>query len=138
MRISIKDDGTVIDRSQLGVSLVYPFDGKRKKEREDRQENRLRMGIGYFGDRSQIIPEAQGAISDEDLVRGVKAYYVQRTYVDKATSERKTEIIVVPLAYADAQQTFFKHLYDSSVMLAPERMLPPQRARRYQRTALAA
>src|SRR5260221_815255 len=87
LHISIKQaDGTIINNSRYGVTLsfthndinplhedwgIYAYDYQRP------HTEALSFGIGYVTDRSQIVEAAQGAVSDEDLATGVKAYFVQ-------------------------------------------------------------
>ncbi len=75
--IIVEDDGTVINRIGIGFSLSYPYDGRREQNRQQALENDLYMGIGYFTDtdRSHIIPEAQGVVTDEGFKHGFKAYF---------------------------------------------------------------
>lgn len=141
--IQAKDDGTIINRSLVGVSISYTHkdvasEGEKKIVHFPQKEE-LTFGIGYFGDRGAIVPEAQTLVSDEELEKGVKAYYIQRSYTvaERGKAVRKTEIIVIPFAYEDSQHTFIKHLYTSAKSLAPETVLPQaiQRIKRSKRSA---
>src|SRR5205823_2631650 len=93
--VTIRNDGTVTNRSRHGVTLSYTHDdiqeywvhkkGERSYFLHEKQEikEEIVMGIGYFIDRSGIIPEAQQAVTNEDLQKGVKAYFVQVAYEEE-------------------------------------------------------
>ena len=135
LKIGIKEDGSILNRSRFGVAISYDHDNRGVYTL---QEEKLSFGIGYFGDRAQIIPEARELFSDEELQSGVKAYFVQRSYTAEEHGKlvRKTELVAIPLAYEDSQHTFIEHLYNSAKSLAPETVLPQskKRAKAYRRT----
>jgi hypothetical protein len=136
--ILIKDDGQIINRNRVGVSLSYRKDGRHPINPWEGQYTMLSMGIGYFGRRGEIVPEAQGLVSDEDLKKGIKGYFVERMLVDRKTGKEVKEVVVIPLVLQDSLYTFFKHLYDSAVDMAPEKRLPARVAERFRRTPIAA
>ncbi len=78
--------------------------------------NELFFGIGYFTDWSQVAPEAQQSVSDVDLKKGVKAYFVESSFY---TGEQR-KIHVFPLAYPGSDQTFEEQLYESAEALSSE------------------
>lgn len=120
LKVRIINDGTVVNRSRFGATISFTHkDG----ETHIPQEGELSFGIGYFTDRTQIIPEAQQILSDDQLQTGVKAYYVERTYTfrEKGKAERKTYLSAIPIGYQETQETFFEYLYTSAKLLAPEK-----------------
>ncbi len=101
LKIGVKKDGSIINRSRFGVAISYDHSNIGVYTL---QEEKLSFGIGYFGDRTQIIPEARELFSDEELQRGVKAYFVQRSYTAEEHGKlvRKTELVAIPLTYEDS------------------------------------
>jgi hypothetical protein len=129
--IDIQADGTVKNRSQHGMSLSFSHIEQERlpngnKGVSIKRTEELSFGIGYFGERADIVPEARGAVSDEDLEKGIKAYYIQWNY----TAERdeyigdSTVLYVIPFASDDAQRIFFEHLYRSAISTSPEKVIP--------------
>jgi len=128
--ITIKEDGTIINRLRSGLALSYPSLDEHGKLTA-KPERQLSMGIGYFGaeDEANIITDAQGTIPAEDLKKGIKAYFVERTFVDIATREQKTYRTIIPFAFANSQRTFYEHLADSAIYLDPRRKIQPTKPR---------
>ena len=121
--IAIETDGTVINRSREGVSVSYAHqEGIRNfGGGKDKTEEKVTFGIGYFDKREEIIPDAQGLVSDDELKRGIKAYYVQEGH----------HLIVIPIAYAESQRAFITSLYDISDKIAPRPMRQTPRRERF-------
>ncbi len=141
LKMGIKDDGSTSNRSRFGASISYARTDILSNERGNipqtpREE--LFFGIGYFGDKSVLIPEAQASVQDEELEDGVKSYFVQRSYMvnENGRMVRKTDVYAIPLAYPESQKTFFTHLYKSAKFLTPDIMNPQenQEAKTYRRS----
>jgi hypothetical protein len=131
--------GTVIDYSKFGIKLSYYHEDVVRKEGQihalidgldDYQtvivDEQLTLGIGYFGE--DVIPEAQGSVTDEDLEKGIKAYFVE---VTKTAGNRVLEArtVVIPYNYVEHRQTFHAHLYESAASLSPDQVIPDAKAR---------
>lgn len=99
-------NGLVKDRSYVGFSLANPTEG-----------NEIFYGIGYFGNEQNFIPSARGIIHPEDLKKGAKAYFIERTY--RRGIEEVTELDVIPCASEDSLTEFFDRLYNNAVKLSP-------------------
>src|SRR6266487_2277183 len=140
-KITIKQDGTIINRLRSGLALSYPsLDEHGKLTTKPDRKQTLSMGIGYFGeeDEANIITEAQGTIPPEDLKKGIKAYFVERTFVDVVTQKKKTYRTIIPFAYANSRLTFYEHLADSAIYLDPRKFVPRRQVRRYHKPTQAA
>lgn len=140
--VKIKKDGTVINRSRSGVTISFKQDirtgslvrrtekGEAKHDKLQTVENKIEFGIGYFGKRGDIIPEARGSVTDDE--ENFKALYIQRTYADVAfissaykymEMKKKTEMYVFPLAYAEHQKEFVEYLYEISKLQSPDQVM---------------
>ena len=107
--MSITRDGSIINRSRSGTTIGNAHDA-------------LTFGIGYFTDRAAIIDEAQGLISDDELAKGIKANFIQHTYTveEEGKTVEKTEMIVVPHAYAEHVQLFCAFLHNAAEIISPD------------------
>src|SRR6266568_566240 len=94
--------GVVKDRSHVGFALTNPAEQKE-----------LYYGIGYFENPENFIPVARGSVRSEDLKKGAKAYFIERTH------REKKELLVIPFAYEEATSEFFDRLYETAIELAP-------------------
>jgi hypothetical protein len=83
MRITIQHDDTVINRSRAGVELTHKM-----------LNNKLFIGIGYVGERTNMVSEARSIVSDADLKRGVKVWFIEHTTSDG----KKKKVLVIPFA----------------------------------------
>ncbi len=140
-KITIKKDGTIINRLRSGLALTYPsLNEHGMLTAKPERQQRLSMGIGYFGeeDEANIITEAQGTIPPEDLKTGIKAYFVERTFIEVVTQKQKTYRTIIPFAYANSQRTFYEHLADSAIYLDPRKFVPRRQVRRYHKPTQAA
>ena len=143
---AIKDNGIIRNHSRHGVTLSYTHDDIGKPEGKDKivtipQREELSFGIGYF-DQTHIIPEAREMFTENELERGIKAYYVERSYTveERGKAVRKTELVAIPLIYAAAQQKFIEHLYKGAKITSPETVIPQaqQRIQTHRRSQRAA
>ncbi len=108
--MSINADGSsIINRSRSGTTIGNAHDA-------------LTFGIGYFTDRAAIIDEAQGLLSDDELQTGVKANFIQHTYTveEEGKKVEKTEMIVIPHAYAEHVQLFCAFLHNAAKIISPD------------------
>ncbi len=140
-KITIKQDGTIINRLRSGLALSYPsLDEHGKLTAKPDRKQTLSMGIGYFGeeDKANIITDAQGIIPPEDLKKGIKGYFIERTYIDVTTMKQKTYMTIIPFAYANSLRTFYEHLADSAIFYDPRRFIPLPRRLRYRTPMQAA
>ncbi len=134
LKIMIRKDGSVMNRSRFGATVSYTH----KDIATSNQREELSFGIGYFGDRAAIVPEAQAAITDAQLEKGVKGYYVERsyTYVDgRGRIVRQKKLVVVPMGYTESIETFFEKLYVNAKLVSPDAVVPKakQRVKAYRR-----
>jgi len=107
--MGVKADGSVINRSKAGTTIGNAHDA-------------LSFGIGYFTDRAAIIDEAQGLLSDEELQKGIKANFIQHTYTveEEGKTVEKTEMIVIPHAYAEHVRLFCAFLRNAVIIISPD------------------
>jgi len=118
--VLVKDDGTIIRCSRSGIKISY----RHKALNPSRVEESLYFGIGYFGNRTEIIPEAQGSVTYGNLQKGVKGYFVEVDSHRSYTGQRTT---VFPYAYSDHREAFYLHLYESAKHLSPDQVIPQER-----------
>ncbi len=108
--ITIQDDGTVINRSFVGLRITH--------EHEDGEAG-LVMGMGYFGSWLTIIPEAIQSVNAEERQRGVKAYFVGQIYPDGKLKNLR----VIPFPYVDRKRKFHEILYRAALTMKPDDLL---------------
>ncbi len=94
--------GLVKDRSHVGFALSNPA-----------EEKEIYYGIGYFENPENFVPAGRGSVRSEDLKKGAKAYFIERTH------REKKELLVIPFAYEEATSEFFDRLYETAIELAP-------------------
>ncbi len=131
---SYRQDGTTICSTRVGLAVTY----SESTQTGQTVDNKLIVGVGYFGARSQFDPKTWDAFSDEDLKKGVKGYYVERSYTDEETGKPISRLVAVPLAYKDAQLTFFDHVYNNEKAFARMKKLSVRQIRRNQTPFLEA
>ncbi len=98
MNIIINDDGGVINRSRVGEELSHRM-----------LANKVFFGIGYVGDRKNMIPGTHQVVSSADLKRGVKVWIIEHT-----TSDGKKKIIHIPFALSESRNKFYETVNEIS------------------------
>lgn len=160
---SEKDDGTFIDGSQAGRELSYNYvdvgeyqitwyefsdsptsgpelvsSSQSPGHLKETIRRSLSFGIGYFTDRAYIIDEAQGLISDDEVAKGVKAYFIHRRdnfsvggsvamevgeRIDKR-SVGEIERYIIPVDYPESFSIFERALDKIAYDYAPDTVVP--------------
>lgn len=142
VNIGTREDGTILNRSGSGVTISYTHKdreiqtvGEQKREPIARLEESLTFGVRYVTDKRYLAQEVKDVVSDEDLDKGVKSYFVQqtRTIERNGKAEEETTMIAIPLGYAQTEKeeilTFYKYLYDTAKSIAPKAVLPKAKER---------
>lgn len=108
-----KDRMIFRNHSRSGVTIAYAYDHINSIE--------LSLGIGYFTEEEEFVPELRGRISEAKRDKGVKSYFVERTYMAEEHGQtiRKTEMYAIPLAFENSSNLFIDYLYQSAKLLSP-------------------
>ena len=152
--VVLNDDGTERENlSKSGITISYEY---RERDfltetielagdwHETRFESSLRtikqeltLGIGFFSKREELIPEAQASVSEEELQKGIKAYFIRQRctselYNDNrilhkpntTTTDVQSDTIAIPYAYPEAEFAFLQHSLESFKRSSPIQVIP--------------
>jgi hypothetical protein len=135
---TVKKDGAIISSSHYGYELSYV--PKDEFISNIPRNTTLSFGIRYIhaDSQEQVVEQARNILTPDAYERGAKAYYIESTWLDQDTREKKTNVTLIPLAYSQAKRVFYERLLENAYDLAPHKLVPMKQSTRYRRPALAA
>jgi len=140
----------VVNNSLVGIKVSYDFTGRRhysvsggetrlyyasdydnegtlftppRKERhyEGKIENEITFGMGYFTERAQLITEAQALVSDGELQKGVKAFFVTSSSSSPNGDFVDFERRIIPQVYPGSEGEFYNLILQKATYLSPDK-----------------